>query len=62
MPKSMPQPDYDSTKEYFSEYCRDQIEKIQLEMTRLDKRLKKVYNAQKLYEERFGGKIELGEE
>lgn len=62
MPRSMPQPNSESSKEYFKEYCLDQREKILLEMTRLDKRLKKVHIAQELYQERFGEKLTLEEE
>lgn len=61
MPKSMLQPNYDSTPEYFKDYCKDQITKIKLEMTRLNKRLTKLDNARILFEERFGMKLEIGD-
>jgi len=61
MPKSMPQPNFESSQEYFKEYCTDQIEKITNEMVRLDKRLKKLNIAGNLYKERFGEKLILEE-
>ena len=57
MPRSMKQPDNNDSKDYFVEYCEDQVSKVKSEMIKLNKRLDKLDRARRIYNETFGEKL-----
>jgi hypothetical protein len=59
MPKSMRQPTRDDDAQYFTDYAKDQVSKLEVEMERINKRLAKLNSASELYLEMFGKKLNL---